>query len=605
MALTGLALAAGSGWRGLPAREVARRIVRARVVDIWDEGWAVLARARTEPVPAEVTRYRGGLVALMGRIDNRAELLAKLGEPDSALLGNVEIVARLVADGRWDQLGEVLGPFALVVLDSETREIHLGRDALGGRPLCYHSSGGTVIAASAAIPLLQAAGRAAALDPQTLAAYFAVTEALPEATHFAAIRQPRPGELLTLTPEGEARGRRVLWSPPQDLLRLPHDDDYSEMFCELLSSATAARLGPGNEISAVLTSGGLDSTSVAVLASRRQLARGAVPPVAVSWRFRELPASDESSYAHAAAQAAGMAVVWVDGDERWPLRGASLEEIDLEGPFENPYRALHDASFAAAAAAGASVLLSGHFADEMYHGVEGYWLRDAVARGAWPAVREGLRLQRRWSSSAEVWTPRWQTVLGYSLLGSIAERRRRAPPPEWLTTHARAALPETPLPPARRGVQAEQLLSPSAALALPAETRRARRWGVELRFPFRDRRLVELALRLPADQLVRPGYRKRLAWKAAEGVLPDAVRLRRGRTDLGALFVRGLAERERPRVDELLFGAGPNLWREWVREESLREALAAAYAGDPGRSAGLVWRCLAAELWMRALAVRL
>jgi asparagine synthase (glutamine-hydrolysing) len=137
-------------------------------------------------------------------------------------------------------------------------------------------------------------------------------------------------------------------------------------------------------------------------------------------------------------------------------------------------------------------------------------------------------------------------------------------------------------------------------MGIATEMRRARQHGVELRLPFRDRRLLELALRLPADHLARPGWRKRLVWIAAESWLPDAVRLRRQMSDLGPLFARGIGEREQEAVRRLLFGPGPQLWRRWVDPAALEGFLDTAGAGAPGLPTLIFWRCLAAELWARA-----
>jgi hypothetical protein len=110
---------------------------------------------------------------------------------------------------------------------------------------------------------------------------------------------------------------------------------------------------------------------------------------------------------------------------------------------------------------------------------------------------------------------------------------------------------------------------------------------------------------VPADRLARPGWRKRLIWLAGEGWLPDEVRLRRTKSDLGPLFVRGIGAqgaKENAAVRRLLFGDGPQLWRRWVEAGLLERFLGAVETGGTGVTGlpSLVfWRCLAAELWVR------
>jgi asparagine synthase (glutamine-hydrolysing) len=404
-----------------------------------------------------------------------------------------------------------------------------------------------------------------------------------------------------------AERRHLFWQPDLRLLRQSEAESV-EQLRTLLGTAVRAQLrAPGP--AAVLMSGGLDSTSVAAHAARAQAERGQPPVRAVSWRFRELTAADESAFAQAMMTAAGLAPVWIEGDGHWPLRGLDESTTDRSLPFDNPYRGLHAAAFSVAAAAGSRALLTGHFSDEMYHGVEAWWLRDALARGAWSVAARGVRDELRYRSRPEVWTPGWRRPLAVLLLGTMGERLRPQRPPEWLTPFARKALRPPPARPsaesarsARHPEQAATLLAPFALMGIASEMRRARQHGVELRLPFRDRRLLELALRLPADHLARPGWRKRLVWCAAEGWLPDAVRLRRQMSDLGPLFARGVGEREHETVRRLLFGPGPQLWRRWVDPAALGGFLDSAGTGEPGLPTLIFWRCLATELWARSLA---
>ena len=54
-------------------------------------------------------------------------------------------------------------------------------------------------------------------------------------------------------------------------------------------------------------------------------------------------------------------------------------------------------------------------------------------------------------------------------------------------------------------------------------------FGVEIRQPFRDRRLVEYAFALPPDQLWRNAMSRFAFRNAMRGILPDNIRRRRGK----------------------------------------------------------------------------
>ncbi len=564
-------------------------------------GWITLGVRSFWTTPEEVGERQPlagdqGRCALVfdGRLDNRSELLRELGAPASEPLSDAGIVLRFLAAGRWHALPRFLGPWALIFADLEKREVTLARDPIGGRMLCWHASARHFVAASEPAAVLRASGASTRLDDSTMAAYFADWRPRPDATFYQAVKQVPPGHRLVVTAAGERLERT--WAPPRELLRLSRDEEYVERFRSILADAVAARLrGPAPP--AVLMSGGLDSTTVAALAGRRQHAAGGEPVRAVSWVFDRLPEADEREFIQPMAGVPGLELHTFAGDDCWPLKDCADWSIDADAPFENPYRPLHGRAYETAASLGARTLLSGHFSDEMYCGVEGYWLRDLLARRRLRTAAGCLRDHFRYRRHPEGWTPRATAVLPRLLFGRRWSRMRAPRAPGWLRRDARSALP--PQAPASATPHPEQLsfmLSPMAALGLAVEARRARRHGLELRFPFRDRRLVELALSIPGDQLARPGWYKRLIWIAAEGLIPDAVRLRRRMSDLGPLFVRGLAGVERDTVRRLLEREG-RIWPRWVEPELVAGAarsLAQEHGGLPWR---ILWRCISVELW--------
>ena len=60
--------------------------------------------------------------------------------------------------------------------------------------------------------------------------------------------------------------------------------------------------------------------------------------------------------------------------------------------------------------------------------------------------------------------------------------------------------------------------------------------GIEMRQPFRDRRLVEFALSLPSNQLWRQGWSRFVYRNAMRGILPDKVLWRRGKGEFAHMF---------------------------------------------------------------------
>ena len=140
---------------------------------------------------------------------------------------------------------------------------------------------------------------------------------------------------------------------------------------------------------------------------------------------------------------------------------------------------------------------------------------------------------------------------------------------------------------------------PTARRTRLREIFHASRCGVELRHPYRDRRLVEFMLAIPASQLYRRGRYKYILRNAMCGTLPEQIHMRQEPTSLTPLFLRGLAEKERATVKELLYGP-ERIWPRYIRADWL--ALA-----DPGHRRSeaeelVVWLCLCCELWHMSVA---
>jgi hypothetical protein len=141
-----------------------------------------------------------------------------------------------------------------------------------------------------------------------------------------------------------------------------------------------------------------------------------------------------------------------------------------------------------------------------------------------------------------------------SALGRLAGRRHRLSaqlPRPWLTERGLGAVDEGPaFDDWRRPSQAWALLHPSGALGVTTEPYHAARCGLEIRRPYRDRRLIEYVLALPADQLYRPAESKRILRRAMRGRLPEGVRTRRHPTSMRAPSREGSrsAKRKSPKT---------------------------------------------------------
>ncbi len=138
------------------------------------------------------------------------------------------------------------------------------------------------------------------------------------------------------------------------------------------------------------------------------------------------------------------------------------------------------------------------------------------------------------------------------------------------------------------------VLGPREARSVSLEIFNANRAGIDLRHPYRDRRLVEFMLAAPAHQLYRRGRYKHVARVAATDFLPPEIPVRELPTLLTPLFYRGLRGRGARRTQELL-GSPSAMWPRRVDRDWLSDVVR---DGPRQEIDDLVWwQCAAFELW--------
>lgn len=506
-----------------------RRLFRSLPEDIYDRG------------PAESEDGRWSLVADV-RLDNRDELASELSIAEEAAAAMADAAIVLKALQRWGEaaVDRLLGDFAFAAWDAEKERLLLARDYLGQRPLHYHL--GTDFFAFASMPKgLHALAEVPREPDEDGVAEFLAN--LPETTprsFFKGISRVLPAHYCLVTKAGVETVR--YWQPAREPLHLATPQEYADAVRSELDRAVRVRLrGTRGRIAAHL-SGGLDSSVVAATAARlmapsgtvtaftavpRQGHQGVVPP----GRF-----DDEGPHAAAvAARYGNMEHVLARTGGTSPLAALDLNFHIFDSPLLSLCNGVWgNAIMDEAKRRRLPVLLTGFMGNHSfsYAGME--LLPELLRRGRlWRLAREAWHLHRRGSRvrsivahaagpflPAAVWRAanRWQGrffALGdYSVVQAerVAEVEAKAD---------KAALDLSYRP--RRS--AFELRAWALHRSDPGNYAKGclGGWGVELRDPTADRRLVELCLSIPADQYLQNGETRALARLAFADRLPEVV----------------------------------------------------------------------------------
>ncbi|GGE90473.1 hypothetical protein GCM10007285_17420 [Stappia taiwanensis] len=215
-----------------------------------------------------------------GALYNHEELRRDLEQRGIRFAGRSETEVLLRAYRQWgaDFVGRLEGMFAFAIWDAGRRQLLLGRDRFGMKPLYYHAFRDGLLFASEPKGIMAHPRFVRRLDLDRLPMVLQPRLALPGETPLAGLHELPAAHLLTVTEAGTATRR--YWR----LVSAPHGDDFAATAGRvrgLLEDSVARQAGAsaGAALGAML-SGGIDSTSVAALASaarRRQRPDAALP----------------------------------------------------------------------------------------------------------------------------------------------------------------------------------------------------------------------------------------------------------------------------------------------------------------------------------------
>ena len=463
------------------------------------------------------------------RLDNRVELCAVLAVPLNAALTDSQLI--LLAWQKWGRNCPhyLMGDFAFALWDEPKHLLFCARDHVGVRPFYYCHRPDLFVFASDLKSVLAVPGVPDQLDEEYLAAslldkfFYQV-----DRTYFCAVRKLPPGHSLTITVGREKLER--YW-PPANLpdIRFANDDEYADAAREIYTQAVSVRLQSAHRVGVHL-SGGLDSSSLAVLAARELRRQGQAPPAVFCWQpppTSETTASSEFKWIEAVCQQENLTTQYCPMTvedaltvlKKDPTNDAVTSTLLIESTIQR-----------AAEEQGVRVILSGWGGDEglSCHG-NGFYSQ--------------LLLQGRWkklfSESQAVTVRPWRFILREALLlpfpdrssvlNKIAQRSFRSQVGVNSLLHpglVRQAKKLRSMPWRESGIRESLNWSwTNGHLAERMESWHASgmRHGITYAYPMLDRRLLEFVAGLPPEQFIRGKWKRWIMRTAMAGILPQEM----------------------------------------------------------------------------------
>lgn len=541
----------------------------------WSRGSVGLLQAFNQIDPGfsariTITRLGNNRLVLVAdaRIDNRDDLLKSLdlNHRPAKEIDDHHLI--LEAYMRWgeDCPRRLVGDFAFALWDSRSHQLFCARDAIGVRPFYYYQTPALLLFGSEIDAFVGLEDVDLSLNPDRLGDFLTKNFEDTRATAYREVHRLPPAHCMTVGAHG-IRIKRY-WEPNlNQLASFGSEEEASEAFRELFVKAVSDRLRGDSPVGVAL-SGGLDSSSILATAVENGLGSGRV--FACSAIFPEIakisPQIDERTFMAAVIAATGVEALRFEADRLGPLRQCLWNGME---PLIAPNLYLDIQLLNLVSSRGGTVMLSGIDGDSaISYGYER--LPSLVREWRWRHFLvecRALAAQKGWALGKVFWrmglkplVPNGIRSLKHGLLGERALLRKangtldleRSSRLGW-AKRVRALRSNESI----FGMNAAQwhwLCLSSGLFPHVLETldKVASRRGVELRYPFFDRRLIEFCLALPVRFKLSRGWDRAILRRSMAGWLPERVAWRKHKANLSPNFNFGLLARQKDLVEETM-----------------------------------------------------
>jgi len=547
-------------------------------------------------------------VVFNGEIYNFAPLRRELEARGHVFRTRSDTETIVHAYEQWgDRVAERLdGMFAFAVWDERRQRLLLARDRPGKKPLFVYRDADKLVFGSELKAVLALPDVDAPLDPSAFPLYLTYGYVPTPGTFHQRVRKLPPASCLAVEADGSTRE----WSY-WDLDLQAESMSIAAGTAAVrvaLREAVARRMVADVPLGAFL-SGGIDSTLVVALMS--QLSGGPVRTFSIG--CTDDPSYDETDYARVAARR------FRTEHTELIVEPQTIALVDrLVEAYDEPFgdsSAIPTYLVSQLAREHVTVALTGDGGDEVFAGYLRFygavlaerlpgWVvgaGDAIGRrlpcgGSFRGpVRRFARLFRAAALPLEERMLRWIGLFPDEVTGMLRPDLACGLTRPLLTSSFREALaPYAGLSPLARvlGLNFHTYLLDD--LLVKAD-RCSMAHGLELRSPFLDTRVIELAARLPDGLKLRRGRTKFVLREAFRELIPDDIR-RRGKMGFGIPLPRWFRTHWRPVVEERLLDPTAGLYR-WLAPEPVRR-LAEEHFTERADHGHQLWALLTLSTWL-------
>lgn len=471
--------------------------------------FAIASNQLEEPARIGVFEKRYIIVGDIA-LHNLKELKLRLGMKEQETINVEQLIAGLYHSYGKCFVELLVGEFAFIIWDKIANSVFAVRDQLGIKTLFWlKEKENDIYWIASDIAVLRNYINTGRLNHQ----YF--QEYLRDGGHINSSNTPYPN-LMRVMPaswifiEKERQSSAQYWKL-EDLsncmLKYENKNDYYEEFKQLMSTIVECRLST-KTVNSIFLSGGLDSTTIFSMACELGNHSFQIQPLSVIYdKFRSC---DESGYTKELLHKYNVKGEFINGDEA--LLFSDFPDHSLwsyEPHVDGLSFAFSEILLARANELESCNVLTGFGGDHLLGG-------GAFILGDLVATKQFTKFLKETSEYAKSSRESFTKLAIRHLLNNLVEPK--------MTNHQKSLLKQI------KGFEARIFFDRVMCA----------RYGINASHPFFDRRIVEYIYRIPGDLVWGNDGTKLILRNSMTGILPEKIRLRKGKTEHAPVIFTGL-----------------------------------------------------------------
>lgn len=513
----------------------------------------VVPESKDEILPYEDAQ--SGLVIVSDAIiDNRKELCDLLRLKDTENLPDSKIILEAFRVWGKECTEKLVGDFAFAIWDSKKQQLFCARDHVGKRTLYYYDCDEFFVFSTLIEPMFQIEGVKKALNDTYIGDFLSLPSVMSqvdaEITVYDKIYQLPPAGAMIINSEKVTKW--TYWEIKEGTkFYFDTDEECQKAFMEVFSEAVRCRMRSNKKIG-VMLSGGLDSTSVAAIAARELKKKNEmlygftqVPMEGYQEWLPEKKLADEREYVEALCEFAGNVIPnYVDSKGHNSITEIN-EKIKI---IEQPYKTLENSHWMheilrVAKKNDIGMLLDGQSGNATISwGNYSAYLRNVSEQEGFTRCLEEIKKYSKVKNIKKLrlarsilmsYLPYELKKIKYFIKGGVNHSEKLCPINKefYESMKVKKRFKEHKIDTlfidqGNSFSRRYKLLNPKSFSHLGAmETKMSLATGVCRRDPTRDKRVIEFCMGIEEKYWVKDGLERRLIRAAAEGILPDKIRL--------------------------------------------------------------------------------